>query len=467
MVSGFLFWCEYNYFSWLQDFSALSISLGQFQTHSALINRLNLTKTAIPDNMVKLIDELLNAKQKAITDVAFREEFDKMNIAYRVAENIIYIGIEGNIDASNAEAAKEQIYAIREKYRDKHVVLDADKLEYITSAGLRVILKLRKEEGQLAIINAAPAVYDIFDMTGFTEIMTIEKAFPRLSVEGCEFIARGANGAVYRYDDETIVKTYFDKDALPEIQRERENARRAFILGVNTAIPYGIVRVGEGYGTVMELLNAVSVTRLICSNPDDMMQAAKYYVDMLKCIHAIEMKDGEVPAMKETALAWADFVAPHLPERYGKKLRAVIEAVPKQNTLMHGDYHTNNIMVQNGEPLLIDMDTLCMGHPVFELGSMFNAFVGYSELDHQVTINFFGYTHETAGKFWDMALKMYLGTEDEAVCRSVAEKAMIIGYTRMLRRAIRRPDEADSAAKIERCKEMLCVLLNKINTLTF
>jgi hypothetical protein len=123
--------------------------------------------------------------------------------------------------------------------------------------------------------------------------------------------------------------------------------------------------------------------------------------------------------------------------------------------------------VQNGEPLLIDMDTLCMGNPVFELGSMFNAFIGYSELDHQVTVNFFGYTHETAEKFWDMSLKMYLGTEDEEACRSVAEKAMIIGYTRMLRRAIRRPEEADSPAKIARCKDMLAALLNKVDTLTF
>ena len=62
---------------------------------------------------------------------------------------------------------------------------------------------------------------------------------------------------------------------------------------------------------------------------------------------------------------------------------------------------------------------------------------------------------------------MYLGTDDEAVCRSIAEKAMIIGYTRMLRRAIRRPDEAESPAKIARCKEMLQILLNKVDTLTF
>ena len=390
-----------------------------------------------------------------------------MNVAYRTDKDILYIAIEGRIDATNAAEAEEKIFSIKNDNPGKHTVVDADKLEYISSAGLRVILKLRKEEPKLAIINVASDVYEIFDMTGFTDMVTVGKAYQRMSVDGCEFIAKGANGAVYRYDDETILKTYFAKDALPEIKQERENARKAFVLGINTAIPYGIVRVGDGYGTVTELLNAVSVTKLIRSNPDDVSQAAKYYIDMLKSIHAITVEDNEVPDMKETALDWADFVAPHLSQEQGKKLRALVEAVPKQNTLMHGDYHTNNIMVQDGEPLLIDMDTLCMGHPVFELGSMFNAFIGYSELDHQVTMNFFGYTHETAEKFWDMSLKMYLGTEDEAVCQSVAQKAMIIGYTRMLRRAIRRPEEAESPAKIARCKEMLAVLLNKVDTLVF
>ena len=390
-----------------------------------------------------------------------------MNVTYRIDKDILYIALEGRIDASNAAVVEEQIFNIKKEHAGKHTVIDADNLEYISSAGLRVILKIRKEEPKLAIINVASDVYEVLDMTGFTEMVTVEKAYQRMSVEGCEFIAKGANGAVYRYDSETILKTYFAKDALPEIKQERENARRAFVLGINTAIPYGIVRVGDGYGTVTELLNAISVTKLIRQNPDDMSLAVKYYVDMLRSIHAVEVEDGEVLDMKEIALSWADFVYPHLPEDQAKKLRALIEAVPKKNTLLHGDYHTNNIMVQNGEPLLIDMDTLCMGHPVFEIGSMFNAFVGYSELDHQNMMDFFGYSFETAGKFWNMALSAYLGTEDEAVCQSVAEKAMVIGYTRMLRRAIRRPNDADSPAKIARCKEMLGILLSKVDSLTF
>ena len=390
-----------------------------------------------------------------------------MNVTYRIDKDILYISIEGRIDASNAPVAEEKIFAIKNDNPGKHVVLDADYLEYISSAGLRVILRLRKEEPKLAIINVSPDVYDVFDMTGFTDMVTVEKAYQRMSVDGCEFIAKGANGAVYRYDSETIIKTYFAKDSLPEIKQERENARRAFVLGINTAIPYGIVRVGEGYGTITELLNAVSVTKLIRNNPDDLTEAVKYYIDMLKSIHAIEVEDGLVLDMKETALEWADFVAPHIPEEQAKKLHSLIEAVPKRNTLMHGDYHTNNIMVQNGEPLLIDMDTLCMGHPIFEIGSMFNAFVGYSELDHNNMMEFFGYSFDTANRFWRMSLKAYLGTEDDAVADSIAEKAMVIGYTRMLRRAIRRPGDADSPAKIARCKEMLAILLNKVDSLIF
>lgn len=390
-----------------------------------------------------------------------------MEITYHIDKNILYVAIKGRIDASNAADAEERIFAIKKENHGKHIVIDADDLEYISSAGLRVLLKLKKEVPKLAIINVAPDVYTVFEMTGFTELITVEKVYKKISVEDCAFIAKGANGAIYRYDDETIVKTYLSKDALPIIQQERENARKAFVLGINTAIPYGIVRVGDGYGTVTELLNAVNVTKLICDDPNHLEKPVAYYVDLLKSIHAVETEAGDFPDMQETALGWAGFVANYLPKEQGKRLCAMIEAIPKQNTLLHGDYHTSNVMIQNGEPLLIDLDTLCVGHPIFELGSMYNAFLGFSALDHNVIKEFMGYDQETAKRFWDLSLKRYLETNDEDVCRGVEKKAMIIGYTRLLRRAVRRPDEKNSAAMIEHCKETLAYLLGQVDALIF
>ena len=390
-----------------------------------------------------------------------------MNITYRTDKNILYISVEGRIDASNAGIAEEKIFEIRKQNADKHTVIDADNLEYISSAGLRVILKIRKEEPKLAIINVAPEVYEVFDMTGFTDMITVEKAYKRMSAEGCEFIAKGANGAVYRYDDETILKTYYSKDALPEIQQERESARKAFVLGINTAIPYGIVRVGDGYGTVTELLNAVNVTKLLCEDPQNIEKPVDYYVDLLKSIHSTEAEEGDFPDMKETALDWARFVADYIPEVEGKKLYSMIDNLPKQNTLMHGDYHTNNIMIQNGEPLLIDLDTLCVGHPIFELGSMYNAFLGFSELDHSVIKSFMGYDRDTAERFWNASLKKYLGKDDEEYCREVENKARVIGYTRLLRRTVRRPDEDGAQEKIAYYKKKLIEVINQVDTLEF
>ena len=98
---------------------------------------------------------------------------------------------------------------------------------------------------------------------------------------------------------------------------------------------------------------------------------------------------------------------------------------------------------------------------------MYNAFLGYAELDHQITERFYGFTHEASERFWKLALQRYLGTEDEALCRSVEEKAMVIGYTRMLRRSIRRPNEEYNAIKIAHYKEVLAKLLANVESLTF
>ena len=81
-----------------------------------------------------------------------------MDVTYRVDKDILYIGVEGRIDASNAAVAEEKIFSIKNNNPGTHTVVDADQLEYISSAGLRVILRLRKEDSNMAIINVAADV---------------------------------------------------------------------------------------------------------------------------------------------------------------------------------------------------------------------------------------------------------------------------------------------------------------------
>ena len=92
---------------------------------------------------------------------------------FRTDKNILYINLEGKIDATNAPEFEEKISEIKNANQGMHTVLDADKLEYISSAGLRVLLRMRKAEPDLAIINVSPEVYSVFEMTGFTEMMEV------------------------------------------------------------------------------------------------------------------------------------------------------------------------------------------------------------------------------------------------------------------------------------------------------
>ena len=387
-------------------------------------------------------------------------------ISYHINDGTLTVCMSGRVDSVNASEIEAEMTAARESAPGAAIVIDAEQLTYISSAGLRILLRLRKIESNLTVINVSSEVYDILEMTGFTEMMTVKKAYRHLSVDGCEMIGKGANGAVYRYDPETIIKVYFNPDALPEIQRERELARKALVLGINTAIPYDVVRIGDSYGTVMELLEAKSISKLIKEDPEHLEKPLTYFTDMLRQIHETTVDAGNLPDMKDVALSWADFDREHLPQEIGEKLYKMVEAVPDTQNMLHGDYHTNNIMVRDGEALLIDMDTICTGHPIFELGSMYNAFVGNAAVDPGETLRFLGIPAEITRVFWRRSLAMYLDTDDESRIDDVELKASIVGYMRLLRRTIRR-NEPGRDEKIAFFKGELIRLVPQVDTLTF
>jgi len=382
-----------------------------------------------------------------------------------VTDNELVLQVTGRIDSSNADAFDADLTNAMEGHDGLNVVIDAGGIEYISSAGLRVLLKIIRNTS-LKIVEVSPDVYDILDMTGFVELMDVQKAYRVISVDGCEVIGQGANGKVYRIDDETIVKVYKNPDALPEIQRERELARTAFVLGIPTAIPYDVVRVGEGYGSVFELLNAKSFAKLLNDGVKTVDEIAELSVNLLKLIHGTEVKEGTLPEMKDQIMKWVTFLDGHLPAEQYDKLYSLVDAVPVSNMMMHGDCHIKNIMLMNGETLLIDMDTICTGNPIFELAQLHNAYVGFSEIDNEHIKSFLGIDYVTSNKLWHKILSLYLETEDEERIQEVNSKAMLIGTARIMRRAIRRLGEEELAAKqIEVSRKHIEELLPKIDTL--
>ena len=379
------------------------------------------------------------------------------------------IDLKGRIDSDNASAWEKEIMERLEGTEGEPVAIDAEALDYISSAGLRLLLRVKKLFSDLRIVNVNPEVYDILEMTGFTELMHVERAYRVVSVEGCEVIGKGANGKIYRIDRDNVVKVYKDADALEDIRHEREVARLALILGIPTAISYEVVRVGDSYGSVFELLNAKSFSIILAEEPEKMDWCVHEFVEMLHRIHGTLVPRGKLPDMRETALDWARFMQDHLPQEAGEKLVSLVEAVPPDDHMIHGDYHTKNLVMQDDEVLLIDMDTLAVGHPVFELGSMYNAFIGFSEIDHDRIRRFQGFDSETGKTFWKKTLAEYLGTDSGDRIREVEDKARIIGYSRLIRRSIRKDKikTEQGRKEVEHWTGELIDLLGRTDTILF
>ena len=98
-------------------------------------------------------------------------------VTERIENNVLYLELNGRIDSSNAEQAEALIKEIKEAHPDLQSVLDAENLEYLSSAGLRVILKAQKVmnvQGSMKVINVNETIMEVFDITGFVDILTIE-----------------------------------------------------------------------------------------------------------------------------------------------------------------------------------------------------------------------------------------------------------------------------------------------------
>ncbi len=80
------------------------------------------------------------------------------------------------VDSNNAADTENKLLDLVDEYSPKSVVMDAKDMQYICSAGLRIIMKIKKTVADLEVINASPVVYDIFQTTGFNIILNVRKA---------------------------------------------------------------------------------------------------------------------------------------------------------------------------------------------------------------------------------------------------------------------------------------------------
>ena len=98
-----------------------------------------------------------------------------LNINKVVGDQKALVSLEGRLDTITSPELEEQLQEILPEITE--LVLDFEKLDYISSAGLRVLLatqKVMNKQGEMRVTNVGETIQEIFEVTGFSEILTIE-----------------------------------------------------------------------------------------------------------------------------------------------------------------------------------------------------------------------------------------------------------------------------------------------------
>ena len=99
------------------------------------------------------------------------------NVTKRIENDTLYFELAGRVDTSNANQVEQAIQNIKSENSASNYIVDAAQLEFISSAGLRVLLATQKsmgKKGKMIVKEVNDTVMEIFNITGFLDILTIE-----------------------------------------------------------------------------------------------------------------------------------------------------------------------------------------------------------------------------------------------------------------------------------------------------
>lgn len=283
------------------------------------------------------------------------------------------ISLTGHLDTSKVADVKKYIDGkIADLDVSEHLVIECNELEYISSSGLRMFLGIMKKHPNMEVTGVCPEVYNVFEMTGFTRILNVHKALRKIDISGCKLLGEGGNGAVYRINDEEIVKISKHSQGDEALMKESKQVKEAFLMGVPTVISFDTVDSGNGHkGIVMEALDSDSLGTYLTQNPDRMDAVIPKYVELFRQTNAVQTDSSLFRDTKEWLRSLLMLPTRIINDEEAALLSSLLDEVPDSNHFVHFDGHVGNVLMYGPQDdrnlMLIDLGDAGTGHPVLEI----------------------------------------------------------------------------------------------------
>ena len=351
-----------------------------------------------------------------------------MNLSVERIGDEVTIRYEGRLDSVSAPIVQGELQTQLANQGDiDDLVWDAGELTYLSSMGLRVLLGLKKQYSNFHIVEAGMEVFNILDVTGFTQIIPTARKLRQVSIDGCELVGKGGVGTVYRLSDDTIIKVFRKDTTMDVLNTEMNMAKESFLLGMPTAITFDVVRVGEQFGLVYELLKAKTLSDCIKQHPERVDEYANLYARLFRQLHSIEVRnDGIIGDSYEKEINQLNHIRRYFDDESVDLLIHIVQSIPKGNRLLHGDLQTKNVMLQDGELMMIDMGEVGYGHPLLDLAHSYSSLVSLIG-DYEATI---GFPRKYGETFWNTMMSVYFEGESAETIAHRNEQIRVVSLVR-------------------------------------
>ena len=334
--------------------------------------------------------------------------------------------LQGEINSFNSKEFEETLL----KYHEEHgeLILDAEDLEYMSSSGIRALVKLAKQQDEMRIDNVSDDMFSIFYSSGLTEIFTINRKMPVLTNDNWEVAGIGASGVVYKINNDTAIKVYNEGTKFEHVTQERELARQAFISGVPTIIPDRNAMVDDKYAMIFELVNSSSLGDLLGTEPDNFDALMDDYVKMVKELHTIEDKRGYFPNLQDLWLNTENMIREGLRPEDADLILDIYKNSKRSRMLLHGDIHPGNVLISDGEMVLVDMACMSTGPALLDIITVFRLPMYVRDVGNIETCEkSLGFKREMFDQFWDAFARRYFEVDDEDILAEI--KKQMYGIT--------------------------------------
>ena len=247
--------------------------------------------------------------------------------------------------------------------------------------------------------------------------------YPQIDLSQWKQVGEGGNGKTYVNPSAPgqILKVNNARlSALEAVKHEYDVSKAVEGLGISVPQIYHIVRVGDAYATISQLIkDKKSLSRICHDQPERTEEMARLLCRKGKKLFSTPCDTGFFPSRKEQVL-WAIDHAGFVSKKNRRIIRSFAESIPEKTTCVHGDFQTGNI-IQSGDSFYwIDLDRFAYGDPMFDIGHLFQICKVYAPMKQVQDI--FHMTQEQFSRFWDAFAKEYTGEEDHSAFDALAGK---------------------------------------------